>query len=56
VLLSSLAVPDQVFLDLQREAKQMATVNEIYKKLLTKTAKVLRVFKKKREKSREACA
>ena len=37
MLLSCLGVPDQVFLNLQRKAKEMVQVSAIYKKLLVKT-------------------
>jgi hypothetical protein len=37
MLLSCLGVPDHVFLGLQRKAKEMVQVSEIYKKLLVKT-------------------
>ena len=47
VLLSCLGVPDNVFLDLQREAKELASVTEIYKKLLHRTSKVIRSFRKR---------
>lgn len=34
----------------------MASVNEIYKRLVTKSNKVVRTFKKKIEKNRDACS
>ena len=51
MLLSCLGVPDQVFLDLQRKNKEMVQVGEIYKRLLAKTQKVLRSFRKVTSKS-----
>lgn len=37
MLFSCLGVPDHIFLNLQRKAKEMVQVSEIYKKLLVKT-------------------
>lgn len=48
-------MPDHVFLDLQKESKEMASVSEIYKKLLAKSNKVVRAFKKKVSKNRDLC-
>lgn len=46
ILLNSLGVPDQVFLDLQREAKQRISIAEIYKNLVQKTQRIQRGFTK----------
>jgi predicted CopG family antitoxin len=50
--LNCIGVPDDVFIALQREAKEEATVAEIWKKLITKRNKVYKTFKKKLQASR----
>ena len=52
ILLNCLGVPEEIFIDLQRKAKDYAQLSEIYKKLIKNTNKAIKAFKNSHNKSK----
>ena len=55
ILLNCLGVPDEVFLQLQRKAKDegLCSVSKVYKKLMSNANKVISKFKKRKDQQNE---